>query len=137
MDIKGVKANQNETVNSSKLYLFNENNSEKEDKEEDENESPILRKEIRATITKPYVELVMSEQKNFNYIIIRFDLDFYSKEGKYFWKVYHTPKEIRNHIQKIINKINQQNLSVTKPIHPLIFQLKRKLALEEFCFHIP
>ena len=125
MDIKGVKANQNETVNSSKLYLFNENNSEKEDIEEDENESPILRKEIRATITKPYVELVMSEQKNFNYIIIRFDLDFYSKEGKYFWKVYHTPKEIRNHIQKIINKINQQNLSVTKPIHPLIFQLKR------------
>jgi len=126
METKNNNENQNTSVNElnkSDTNLFKEVKSEKEDLEEDETEIPILRREIRSRVTTPYDELNMLHDKNLNYKIIRFDLDFYSDSNKFSWKVYHTPKEVRKHIKKIYNHICNRKLIITKPIHPVILQI--------------
>ena len=120
--------NQNSTlnlINTSNKSLLTEVKSEKEDFEEDETEDIIVSRDIKSYITTPYDELLMTKQKNLDYKLIRFDLTFSSSLNKYTWKTYHTPKEIRNNIKKICQNIQDGELKTTKPIHPVIFQLKK------------
>ena len=113
-----------ETLNQSETNLFDVK-SEKEDFQEDETETPILTREIKSTLTTPYDELQMSPQKDLNYKLIRYDMTFSGEDAKYNWKVYHTPKEVRKHINKIYKKIVNGEYVVTKSIHPSIIQLKK------------
>ena len=120
-------ATQNTTIdliNPSEKNIL-EVKSEKEDFEEDDSETPIINREIKSYVTTPYDELKMSQQRDLDYVLIRFDLTFHSTNTKYIWKVYHTPKEIRNHIKKIYSKIVNGQYSITKSIHPKIIQLKK------------
>ena len=113
-----------ETLNQSETNLFDVK-SEKEDFQEDETETPILTREIKSTLTTPYDELQMSPQKDLNYKLIRYDMTFSGEDTKYNWKVYHTPKEVRKHINKIYKKIVNGEYVVTKSIHPSIIRLKK------------
>ena len=119
--------NQNTTtdlLNPSETQIF-EVKSEKEDFQEDETETPILTREIQSKVTTPYDELHMSSQKDLNYNLIRFDMAFSAADTKYNWIVYHTPKEIRKHINKIYNKIVNGEYVINNSIHPSIIQLKK------------
>ena len=111
-------------LNPSETNLF-EVKSEKEDFQEDETETPILTRELTSKLTTPYDELQMSPQKDLNYKLIRFDMSFSAADTKYNWKVYHTPKEIRKHINNIYNKIVNGEYVINKSIHPSIIQLKK------------
>ena len=112
-------------MNTSNTNLFGEVKSEKVEFEEEQNEDPIITREIKSSITTPYDVLSMSKQKNIDYKIVQFDLTFSSAQYKYSWTVYHTPKEIRKHIKKLLENIQEGELRATRPIHPIIFQIKK------------
>jgi len=114
-----------ELINASNTNLIEDVKSEREDFELDETETPILKREIRSTLTKPYAELGMSQQPNLDYDLVRFDLVFSSADNKYTWKVYHTPKEIRKNIKAIYNEFYDGKLMLTKSIPPAIIALKK------------
>ena len=127
MEDNDNNSNQNSAINiinKSEIKILNKVKSEIEDFEEDDTETPIIRREIKSCITTPYTELKMSKDENLNYNIIRFDLDFYSSNNKYSWKVYHTPKEILYHIKKIYDKIRNKQLLIKSSINPIIINLK-------------
>ena len=112
-------------INQTENQLITDVKSQKEEFEEDETEAVIINREIKSCVTTPYDELKMSPQKDLNYVLIRFDLTFSSEKDKYKWKVYHTPKEVRKHINKLFKKIMNGEYSITKSIHPTIIQLKK------------
>ena len=112
-------------MNTSNTNLFGDVKSEKVEFEEEQNEDPIITREIKSSITTPYEVLSMSKQKNIDYKIVQFDLTFSSAQYKYSWTVYHTPKEIRKHIKKLLENIQEGELRATRPIHPIIFQIKK------------
>ena len=116
----------NDLIYPSEKNIFqSEIKSQKEEFEEDDTETPIIKREIKSSVTTPYEELKMSQQKALNYALIRFDLTFSGEKTAYNWKVYHTPKEIRKHIKKIYSKIMNGDYSITKSIHPTIIQIKK------------
>lgn len=96
--IQNTSAN---NINTSATDLLREVKSENEEYEEDDIEVPIIKREIRSKITTPFDELKLTPEKDLNFKIIRFDLDFYSADNKFSWVVYHTPREIRKHIKNI------------------------------------
>ena len=120
--IQNTSAN---NINTSATDLLREVKSENEEYEEDDIEVPIIKREIRSKITTPFDELKLTPEKDLNFKIIRFDLDFYSADNKFSWVVYHTPREIRKHMKKIYLKICEGKLIITQPIHPIILQLKK------------
>jgi phospholipase D1/2 len=109
----------------SDTQLFNDLKSEKEEFEEDETETPILSREINSCLTKPYNELGMSQNKDLDYNLVKFDLAFSSENAKYNWKVYHTPKEIRKHINSVYSKIINGEIECSQSIHPSIIKIKK------------
>ena len=120
--------NQNTTTDllkPSETQLFNDLKSEKEEFQEDETETPILSREINSCLTKPYNELGMSQHKDLDYNLVKFDLAFSSENAKYIWKVYHTPKEIRKHINNVYSKIISGEIECSQSIHPSIIKIKK------------
>ena len=114
-----------EILNHSETNLMKDVYSEREEVEEDETETPIIQREIKSCQTTPYDELKLSKQKDLNYNLVRFDLLFSSEDRKYSWIVYHTPKEIRRHIKKIFDKIQNGEYAISSSIPPTIIQIKR------------
>ena len=94
-----------------------------DEKEEQNSKVPILTRQIKSCITKPYKELNIADKKKLDYEIIRFDLSFSSEEYTYNWIVYHTPKEIKKNIKEIYSNIVNRKFKITKPVHPIIIQL--------------
>ena len=134
MENKNNETTQNTTmdlINTSEKNLLNDVKSEQEEFEEDETDTPIISREIKSYLTTPYKELNMSQQTDLNYDLVRFDLNFKydvpnSTQNHYYtWKVYHTPKEIRNNIKKLFSKIVNGQLPITNSIHPSIIQIKK------------
>ena len=109
-----------------KKDTIEELNSEREEiEEEDETQDIIIKREIKSTITTPYDELKLPQQKDLNYNLIRFDLLFSSQDRNYSWKVYHKPRKVRKNINKIFDKIKNGEYVLTKSIHPKIIQIKK------------
>ena len=109
----------------SETNLFGEVKSEKQVLHEDDEETPIIKREIKSSITTPYDELNMSQHPDLKYDLVKFDLAFSSTDVTYTWKVYHTLKEVRKHIKAIYSKIVDGEFTITKSIHPSIIQIKK------------
>ena len=99
-------------------------NTDKEDYEEEESQNAIIKRVITSKIATPCEELKISQVNELLYILIRFDCAFSSDKINYNWIVYHTPKEVRNHIKKMYEKIANREIQTSFPIHPIIIQLK-------------
>ena len=99
-------------------------NTDKEDYEEEESQNAIIKRVITSKIATPCEELKISHVNELLYILIRFDCAFSSDKINYNWIVYHTPKEVRNHIKKMYEKIANREIQTSFPIHPIIIQLK-------------
>ena len=110
--------------------------SEKDQFEGDDGETPIIKREMKSSLTTPYDELNMSQTADLKYELIKFDLTFSSADSAYNWKVYHTPKEIRKHIKEVYSKIVQGEFEIKKSIHPSIIQLKKDFNVIQNLPHI-
>ena len=125
MENENQETTDNILNNSSPNLLLRDDSSEKDDIEE-ELETKIISRQIKATRTTAYEALRLTEQKDLNYDLIRFDMTFQSSEDKYFWRVYHTPKEVRKHIKKLVERISKNEILLlnNKPIDPVIIQIR-------------
>ena len=113
------------TMNASNNNLLGDVHSEKVEVEKDLSEDPILTREIKSIRTTPYEVLSMSKDENLDYNLVQFDLNFASAQHRYYWRVFHTPKEVRKNVHKLIGDIQSGDLRTLRPIHPAIFQIKK------------
>ena len=106
------------------LPLNDEDTSEKDDIEE-ELETKIKTRQINAVKTTAHDELTVTMEKELNYVLIKFNMQFTSEDCKYNWVVYHTPKEVRKHIRNIYKLISSQQLPLitNKNINPIISKI--------------
>ena len=113
------------TINASNNNLLGDDNSEKDEFEEEEVEDPIIKRDMKVCITKPYDVLSMTKIKKLDFKLIQFDLLFTSVKYNYSWKTYHTPKEIRKNVKILITKIMEGEIISVKNIHPIILHLEK------------
>ena len=110
--------------NLTQTNLLNTINTDREEIEEDDSENVIIKRVITSRISNPADELQITKVNDLIYNIIRFDATFSSEKINYNWVVYHTPKEVRKHIQKMYNKIVTREFQTNILIHPIIIQLR-------------
>ena len=97
---------------------------DKDDLEDDESEDIIIKRVITSKISNPSEELKISPSNDIAYTLIRFDAYFSSEKNKYNWIIYHTPKEIRKNIKKLLEKIMNKEILTNIPINPIIIQIR-------------
>lgn len=97
---------------------------DKDDLEDDESEDIIIKRVITSKISNPSEELKISPTNDIAYTLIRFDAYFSSEKNKYNWIIYHTPKEIRKNIKKLLEKIMNKEILTNIPINPIIIQIR-------------
>ena len=110
--------------NLTQTNLLSTINTDREEIEEDDSENIIIKRVITSRISNPADELQITKVNDLIYNIIRFDATFSSEKINYNWVVYHTPKEVRKHIQKMYNKIVTREFQTNILIHPIIIQLR-------------
>ena len=110
--------------NLTQTNLLSTINTDREEIEEDDSENVIIKRVITSRISNPADELQITKVNDLIYNIIRFDATFSSEKINYNWVVYHTPKEVRKHIQKMYNKIVTREFQTNILIHPIIIQLR-------------
>ena len=110
--------------NLTNTNLLSTLNTDREEIEEDDTENIIIKRVITSRISNPADELQITKVNDLIYMIIRFDATFSSEKINYNWVVYHTPKEVRKHIQKMYNKIVTREFQTNVLIHPIIIQLR-------------
>ena len=110
--------------NLTNTNLLSTMNTDREEIEEDDSENIIIKRVITSRISNPADELQITKVNDLIYMIIRFDATFSSEKINYNWVVYHTPKEVRKHIQKMYNKIATKEFQTNILIHPIIIQLR-------------
>ena len=110
--------------NLTQTNLLSTINTDREEIEEDDSENVIIKRVITSRISNPADELQITKVNDLIYNIIRFDATFSSEKINYNWVVYHTPKEVRKHIQKMYNKIVTREFQTNMLIHPIIIQLR-------------
>ena len=110
--------------NLTNTNLLSTLNTDREEIEEDDTENIIIKRVITSRISNPADELQITKVNDLIYMIIRFDATFSSEKINYNWVVYHTPKEVRKHIQKMYNKIVTREFQTNMLIHPIIIQLR-------------
>ena len=110
--------------NLTQTNLLSTINTDREEIEEDDSENVIIKRVITSRISNPADELQITKVNDLIYNIIRFDATFSSEKINYNWVVYHTPKEVRKHIQKMHNKIVTREFQTNILIHPIIIQLR-------------
>ena len=110
--------------NLTQTNLFSTMNTDREEIEEDDSQNIIIKRVITSRISNPADELQITKVNDLIYNIIRFDATFSSEKINYNWVVYHTPKEVRKHIQKMYNKIVTREFQTNMLIHPIIIQLR-------------
>ena len=110
--------------NLTQTNLLSTMNTDREEIEEDDSQNIIIKRVITSRISNPADELQITKVNDLIYNIIRFDATFSSEKINYNWVVYHTPKEVRKHIQKMYNKIVTREFQTNMLIHPIIIQLR-------------
>ena len=110
--------------NLTQTNLLSIMNTDREEIEEDDSQNIIIKRVITSRISNPADELQITKVNDLIYNIIRFDATFSSEKINYNWVVYHTPKEVRKHIQKMYNKIVTREFQTNMLIHPIIIQLR-------------
>ena len=110
--------------NDSNLGLLKKMQTDRDDLDEDETQVQIEKRVITSKVTNPPQELKISQIPELLYFLIRFDATFTGGNYNYNWTIYHTPKQIRRHIEKIYSQIKDRELVYNRPIHPALFSLK-------------
>ena len=128
MENKIESTSQNMIIDSQPSILLRDDSSEKDINIEDEIETKILSRQIKAYKTTIHDELKISGKKEKNKDLIKFDMLFIAAECKYSWCLYHTPKEVKNHIKKICENflVKRNNIIINKQINSVIFHINHK-----------
>ena len=128
MENKIESTSQNMISDSQPSLLLRDDFSEKDINIEDEIETKILSRQIKAYKTTIHDELKISGKKEKNKDLIKFDMLFTAAECKYSWCLYHTPKEVKNHIKKICENflVKRNNIIINKQINSVIFHINHK-----------